>query len=135
MRTRCILLLVPLFGLTNLLFGQAKPDSADGQPVLKVCSDDNPEPCASTPPRPTFTPDPKYPSEARKKHIEGKVLMEATIGTDGAAHDVQIVKSLGHGLDEESINALKKWKFRPAMREGKPVAVKIKVEMAFKMFR
>jgi TonB family protein len=45
--------------------------------------------------------------------IHGVVVLHATIGTDGLAHDIQVVRPLGYGLDELAVEAVKKWTFEP----------------------
>jgi protein TonB len=54
------------------------------------------------------------------------------VGTDGLAHDISVVRSVGYGLDEEAIKALKKWKFKPGRGSGKPAPVQISVEVNFR---
>ena len=66
--------------------------------------------------------DPDYSSEARKAKVEGTVVLETVVGTDGLARDVRIIsRPVGHGLDEEEIKALNGWRFKPATSESKPV--------------
>jgi len=47
---------------------------------------------------------------------------------------VKVTRSLGLGLDEKAIEAVKQWKFEPAMKDGKPVAVQINVEVSFRLY-
>lgn len=63
--------------------------------------------------------------------IEGSVVLLATIGTDGLAHDIQVARSLDYGLDAPAVEALKKWTFKPAKSAGKPVPAKIDIENPF----
>jgi TonB family protein len=53
------------------------------------------------------------------------------VDADGQPKDIRVLMSLGMGLDEEAIKAVGKWKFKPAMMDGKPVKVAIQVEVAF----
>lgn len=82
-------------------------------------------------PRPLSTPDPEYSKEARNKHIGGRVVLAAVIGSDGHVYNVKLSQGLGYGLDEEAIRAVKKWKFAPATKDGQPVAVEITIEVNF----
>ncbi|HLK06316.1 MAG TPA: TonB family protein [Candidatus Angelobacter sp.] len=84
-------------------------------------------------PRPLSTPEPKYSKSARKQKIEGVVTLSVVIGTDGMAHDVKVVKSLEPTLDANAIAAVKTWKFAPATKDGRPVAVAMRLEVAFKL--
>jgi protein TonB len=57
------------------------------------------------------------------------------VGTDGLAHDIRIAHSLGYGLDEEAIKAVKRWKFKPGTVSGQPVALRINVKMDFRLHK
>jgi TonB family protein len=85
-------------------------------------------------PRPLHTPEPKYSKSARKQKIEGVVTLSVIIGVDGKAHDVKVVKSLEPTLDANAIEAVKTWKFAPAMKDGHPVAVEMRLEVDFKLW-
>ncbi len=67
--------------------------------------------------------DPEYTQEAQDAKYEGTVLLSVVIGTDGVAHDINIVKALGMGLDDESRRSrFQKWLFNPGtLRDGEPV--------------
>lgn len=58
-------------------------------------------------------------------------MLETVVGEDGHTREIHVVRSLGHGLDEQSINTLKEWTFEPGMSDGKPVPVVIHVSMKF----
>jgi TonB family protein len=62
------------------------------------------------------------------------VVLWLVVGPDGRAHDVRIRRSLGLGLDERAIAAVSQWKFEPARKNGVPVAVRINVEVDFKLY-
>jgi TonB family protein len=81
------------------------------------------------PPQPTSTPDPDYPAQARGKHLRGTTVLWVTIGADGKVGDVKVARSFEPVLDQSAMDAVKKWKFRPAKLEGKPVAVQINIEI------
>jgi feruloyl esterase len=85
-------------------------------------------------PRPLHTPDPKYSKSARKQKVEGVVTLSVIIGVDGKAHDVKVVKSLEPTLDANAIEAVKTWKFAPATKDGRPVAVEMRLEVDFKLW-
>lgn len=86
------------------------------------------------PPRALDTPDPEYSEEARKAKYQGTVVLWLIVGQDGMPRDVKIARSLGMGLDQKAIEAVKRWKFEPAMKDGKPVAVQINVEVNFHLY-
>jgi periplasmic protein TonB len=85
-------------------------------------------------PRTLFAPDPEYSEEARKAKFQGTCVLWLVVGPDGRARDIRVTRSLGLGLDEKAIEAVKQWKFEPAMKDGKPVAVEINVEVSFRLY-
>lgn len=97
---------------------------------MKVCSEKNPPPCL-TPARAVFAPDPEYSEEAREAKREGTCVLWLVVGTDGKAHDIKVARTLGFGLDEKAIEAVKRWRFQPAQKDGKPVLMQINVEVRF----
>jgi len=67
-----------------------------------------------------------YTEEARGKRIEGTVVLELVVGSNGRTRSIKVIKGLGHGLDEQAIKALKRCRFKPGTRNGKPVAVRLR---------
>jgi protein TonB len=65
--------------------------------------------------------------------IEGSVLLEAVVLPDGSTGDVTVVKSLdsSDGLDQQAIEALKRWTWKPGTRDGEPASVAVQVQMTF----
>jgi len=87
-----------------------------------------------TAPVPSYKPEPGYTSQARHDKIEGKVVLRIVIDVEGDVADAQEVSQrLGDGLDEMAIETVKTWKFKPA-QEGVPVAVRVIVEIDFRLF-
>jgi TonB family protein len=85
-------------------------------------------------PRALDTPDPEYSEEARKAKFQGTCVLWLIVGPDGKPRDVKVARALGMGLDEKAIQAVRNWKFEPAMKDGKPVAVQINVEVNFRLY-
>jgi TonB family protein len=77
--------------------------------------------------------EPEYSEEARVAKYMGKVVLYVEIGTDGAPHNIRIVRGLGLGLDETAIDAVSQWKFKPGMRDGVPVTVAATIEVNFRL--
>jgi len=77
--------------------------------------------------------DPEYSEEARKAKYQGMVLLSIVVSTSGTAGDIKVVRSLGLGLDEKAIEAVKQWKFKPGYKDGKPVAVQATIEVNFRL--
>ncbi len=74
-------------------------------------------------PKVIYQPDPEYSEEARKVKHMGTVVLCLVVGPDGKPRDIRVLRTLGLGLDEKAIEAVKTWRFDPAMKDGKPVAV------------
>jgi len=85
-------------------------------------------------PRPIFSPDPEYSEEARKAKYQGTVVLGLVVGPDGRPRDMKVLRSLGLGLDEKALEAVKNWRFDPAVKDGKPVSVYISVEVDFRLY-
>jgi periplasmic protein TonB len=85
-------------------------------------------------PRPLFTPDPEYSEEARKAKYQGTCVLWLVIGADGRPRDIRVFRALGMGLDEKAIQAVRQWKFEPAMKDGHAVAVQMNVEVSFRLY-
>lgn len=68
-----------------------------------------------------FKPRPDYTEEARRRRIEGEVLLEVLFAASGEIRFLRVVKGLGAGLDENAIRAASKIRFKPATENGRPV--------------
>jgi protein TonB len=70
--------------------------------------------------------------EARRAKAGGVVVLEVTISAEGEAQDIKFVKTPGYRLEEKAVEAVRTWKFKPAMAPGgKPVAVRAFIEVSF----
>ena len=88
----------------------------------------------TTRPSPVYAPNPPYTEEARKQHIEGTVTLMVVIGADGSVTDAHLKSKPLAGLEKEALQTVRTWRFRPAMRDGKPVSVRLMVEVSFRLF-
>jgi TonB family protein len=61
-------------------------------------------------------------------------VLAMIVGPDGRPHDIRIQRGLGMGLDQKAIEAVQRWRFEPATKDGQPVAVQISVEVSFKLY-
>ncbi len=77
--------------------------------------------------------EPQYSEEARKARYQGTVILEAIVRKDGTVDILHVVRSLGFGLDENAIQALKQWRFRPGLKNGVPVDVALNIEVNFNL--
>lgn len=69
--------------------------------------------------------------EARRAKVCGSVMVSLVVGTDGIPSDVKVERSLGYGLDENAVRAVRMWRFQPATKYGMPVAAPISVKVDF----
>jgi TonB family protein len=80
-----------------------------------------------------YTPEPRYSEDALRAKYWGTVLLSVIIDRNGNTRDIKVVRPLGLGLDEKAIEAVGKWRFRPAMKGGQPVAVRANIEVNFQL--
>lgn len=85
-------------------------------------------------PRVISAPGPQYDEKARKAKYQGVCVLSLIVTSEGTPRDVRIVRSLGMGLDEKAIEAVSQWKFEPGIKDGKPVAVMVDVEVNFHLY-
>jgi periplasmic protein TonB len=77
--------------------------------------------------------EPEYSEEARKAKFQGEVLVAAVVDENGVPRDLRIVRSVGLGLDEKALEAVRKWRFRPGMKGGQPVATRVTFAVNFRL--
>ena len=73
-------------------------------------------------------------NEARRSKFQGDVVLWVVIGADGTPRDIRVQRSLGMGLDEKAVAAVKNWRFQPAMKDGRAVTVQVSIEVNFRLF-
>ena len=81
-----------------------------------------------------FQVDPEFSEEARKARTQGNVLVNLWVDEHGLPTHVRVLRGIGMGLDEKAVEAVKQYKFKPAMEGGKPVLVELNVEVNFQIF-
>jgi len=77
--------------------------------------------------------EPEYSEEARKAKWQGTVILSLVVDENGTAQGIKVTKSLGLGLDQKAIEAVMKWRFKPGMKDGKPVPVMASIEVNFRL--
>jgi TonB family protein len=80
-----------------------------------------------------FKVDPEYSEEARKAKYQGAVLLNIEVDPSGKVTNIKVQRSLGLGLDEKAIEAVRKWQFKPGYKDGKPVTVAVTIEVDFRL--
>lgn len=77
--------------------------------------------------------EPEYSEEARKAKVQGTVVLALVVDERGVARNIRVTQSPGLGLDQKAIEAVMKWRFKPGMKNGKPVRVMATVEVNFRL--
>jgi TonB family protein len=85
-------------------------------------------------PKITYREKAKYTGEARDNTTHGMVVLTVVFGSDGIISDIQVVKGLPYGLTEKAIEAARKIRFEPAIKDGKPVSVRGNLEFTFNLY-
>jgi protein TonB len=83
------------------------------------------------PPVPVRTVAPEFPSDLRDKGISGVVMVNVLIDAQGNPRDLKVTKSSNNAFDEPAVAALRKWKFKPAERDGSIVALRVVIPIRF----
>jgi TonB family protein len=103
--------------------------TANGEPIYRASKD------SVQVPKPVHTPDPEYTEIARAAGFNGSGTLSAVITKSGEIDDVVVVKPIGLGLDDNAAGAIRTWRFKPATKNGDPVAVRVEVEVTFNISR
>lgn len=85
-------------------------------------------------PVPIVTPEAEFSDEARRNKFQGVCIIAVIVDARGYPQNPRVVQSLGMGLDEKALAAVKGYRFKPAVKDGKPVAVLVDVEVNFRLF-
>jgi TonB family protein len=80
-----------------------------------------------------FKVEPEYTQEARAARIEGTVILSIEVDAKGIPQNIKLLRSFAPGLEQKAIDAVSRWRFRPAMRDGQPVAITAQVEVNFRL--
>ena len=120
----------PLQGNTSIadLSNTAKP--SEGPSII---SDIDTAQAGITLPKTKISRKPEYPKNAKRAEKEGKVILRATITTDGVAKDIKALTNLGFGFEEAAIAALKRFKFIPAKKGDKEIEYDVRIPFEFKL--
>jgi periplasmic protein TonB len=87
-----------------------------------------------TNPVPIVSPEAEFSDEARRNKYQGVCMISVIVDARGYPQNPRVLRSLGMGLDEKALEAVQKYRFKPAMKNGKPVAAMISVEVNFRLY-
>jgi len=85
-------------------------------------------------PIPLVSPEAEFSDEARRNKYQGICMIAVIVDAQGYPQNPRVIQSLGMGLDEKALEAVEKYRFKPAMKDGKPVASMIDVEVNFRLY-
>ena len=88
----------------------------------------------NTPPKVIYNPDPEYTPAARRDRVQGIVVVYINLDAEGIPHDMKVVKGLRSDLDQKAVEAVSKWRFKPAIKNGNPVPASVNVQVAFRLY-
>jgi len=98
-----------------------------GNPVYRVGG-------GVSPPRVIYGPDPEYSEKARSAGYQSVCVLWLVVDAKGLPRNIRVARSIGMGLDEKAVEAVRQWRFKPAIKDGVPVAVQINVEVSFRLY-
>jgi TonB family protein len=143
-RIACILLLVSVAGIA-----QVRAQQADARPGTQTggCAADSTKNCPATVPAfdtpPTILHQVKAEfsdaasiqiKESGLTHFGAICILSVDVDTKGKPQDVKVVRPAPYDLNEQAIKAVRKYKFKPALKEGKPVEARIFIEINFQLY-
>jgi len=121
-----------LLATAAALFAGGRPDDAKGDKsgeagdeTVYTLADD------ITPPRVTKQVNPQYSPGSRGVRIRGSVLIETVVSSRGAPNKTHVVRGLDKEIDAAAVDAVNQWLFAPGKKNGKPVAVRVQIEIQF----
>jgi periplasmic protein TonB len=111
----------------GVALAQDQPDKDQPDPVYELGN-------GVTAPKGVYTPNPEYAESARKKKIKGDVELAMIVTAEGKVRDLKVTKSLDKDLDKQALAAVSTWRFEPATKDGKPVAVHLRTDVTFRLY-
>ncbi len=115
----------------------AKPPpaaAASAPQIAAITGNDAPADRAARPA--AGNPPPRYPRVARRRGLQGRLVLRVSIGADGTAGRIEVIESSGHPvLDASALKAVAGWRFTPARQEGAPVTSRIDIPVSFRLRR
>ena len=86
-----------------------------------------------SPPRPAYKPAPLYSEKARSVGYDGTTTLWVVVNAQGSVEGARVVRPAGLGLDQKALETVRTWRFTPATRDGIPVAVRVSIEVSFRI--
>jgi TonB family protein len=80
-----------------------------------------------------YTVDPAFSTQARSQNIQGTIMVTVIVDTDGSTQSIEVVRPLGYGLDQKAIEAVRKYRFKPATKDCRPVPIFLTIAINFRL--
>ena len=115
-------------------FAALKPDAGSGSPSARAASGDSSSSSSENLSAPSATRkfDPAYPQELMRQNVGGTVILYGIIHTDGTVGSVRVLRSVDDRIDQFANEAIAKWQFQPATKDGAPVDVEATFSIPFR---
>jgi TonB family protein len=115
-------------------FAALKPDAGSGSPSARAASGDSSSSSSENLSAPSATRkfDPAYPQELMRQNVGGTVILYGIIHTDGTVGSVRVLRSVDDRIDQFASEAIAKWQFQPATKDGAPVDVEATFSIPFR---
>ncbi|MGO8932553.1 MAG: energy transducer TonB [Terracidiphilus sp.] len=137
---------VPVLVCVRAIFSPFRPSSTEivdcdqgqlrngfGGPASSASANDPFKlPIGAEPPTVIHSVEAEFSDEARRDRIQGVVLLSMIVDEQGMPTEIRVERPAGHGLDENAVAAVSQYRFRPATLDGKPIAVRIRIEISFR---
>jgi TonB family protein len=81
-----------------------------------------------------YCPNPNYADPARAAKFNGTVIMAVTVSPEGRTIEARVARGAPYGVNDTALKAVRDWQFKPAMREGAPVACTVMIEATFRLY-
>jgi TonB family protein len=85
-------------------------------------------------PIPVIAPDAEFSDEARRNKYQGICIIGVVVDAHGYPRNLRVIRSLGMGLDEKALDSVQKYRFKPAIKDGRPVAARVNIEVNFRLY-
>ena len=113
---------------------QAPPAPPVAAPAAPMEAPVAPGQVADRDPQPVRSPAPRYPREAQRRGESGTVVLRVHIDADGRPRDIDLVEGSGsRSLDRAAVDAVRRWRFDPAVRNGRPTEGTLQVPITFRL--
>jgi TonB family protein len=138
MRFSAITLAISLVFLSAAAHAQSTSAQSDASSAISTAPADDPAfagfppvTAGMKPPKATSTPDPKFPDLPADAEPRGTVVLLIGVSAKGRVEAVRVLRSDEAAFEKSAVTTVRKWKFRPAEKDGRPVPVQVTVEMRF----